>query len=106
MKVTSTELDSKPMLMQVNAAHGSEAAVGVVHGRAELEEFQEPDRPESGKNGKMVIRLAPSEEAAGTGEYVAIITFGLAQVKASQPSGTIVAGTRLVVGEDGRTRAL
>ena len=89
-----------PLLMEVAAAGIGDTAVGVVQGRAEI--MVEPEV----EGATPQERLAPAEGAAKPGDYVTIITNGVAPVKASQLATGIVAGTRLAVEAEGRVRAL
>jgi hypothetical protein len=90
-------VDSVPMLMEVKRATGSDAVVGVVQGRAELVTEEEPRPDEIG------LRLVPREGPADPGRYVTIAYSGLVQVKASGP---VEQGASLVIGTDGRARAM
>ncbi|MCB9152454.1 MAG: hypothetical protein H6649_00160 [Caldilineae bacterium] len=90
-------VDSVPVLMEVTAAAGGSAVVGVVQGWAELVTEDEPRPSEIGK------RLVPREGAAEPGQYVTIAYSGLTQVRATGP---IAQGSKLAVGADGTARAL
>ena len=90
-------VDSVPMLIEVQAATGGAAVVGVLQGWAELITEEEPRPTEIG------LRLVPRKGSADPGQYVTIAYSGLAQVKASGP---IAQGSKLAVGTDGAARAL
>lgn len=90
-------VDSVPMLLEVQAAAGDGAIVGVVTGWAELVSEEAPRPAEIG------LRLVPRPGAAEPGQHVTIAYSGLTQVQASGP---LPAGARLTVDEDGRARAL
>ena len=85
------------MLIEVQAATGGAAVVGVLQGWAELITEEEPRPTEIG------LRLVPRKGSADPGQYVTIAYSGLAQVKASGP---IAQGSKLAVGTDGAARAL
>lgn len=87
-------------LMQVKAAENGETVIGVVQGRAEV------SRGIDSQQGNSQDRLVPRQGEVEPGEYVTIIIYGPAQVKASALSGSISAGTRLTLGEDGGVRTL
>jgi hypothetical protein len=87
-------------LMQVKAAEKGETVIGVVQGRAEVNRETNP------LQGNSQDRLVPGQGAVEPGDYVTIIIYGPAQVKASALSGSISAGTRLTLGDDGGVRTL
>ncbi len=97
--VTRLDLVSDPVVMEVALAAGPGAVIGVVAGRAELSKYEEA--------GKTIQRLVPRAGPAQPGEYVNIITHGLAQVKASAADGPIEEGARLTGSDEpGRVRAV
>jgi len=87
------------VVMDVKAANGADAVVGVVSGWAELVTEEEPRPNEIGQ------RLVPREGAAKPGQYVTVVYSGLAQVKVSAVDGPIVQGSKLVAGVGGTARA-
>jgi hypothetical protein len=87
-------------LMQVKAASRGETVIGVVQGRAEV------SRGTDSQQGNSQDRLVPRQGMVDPGDYVTIIIYGPAQVKASALSGPISAGTRLTLGDDGGVRTL
>jgi hypothetical protein len=87
-------------LMQVKAAEKGETVIGVVQGRAEVKTETNP------QPGKAEDHLVPRQGDVEPGGYVTIIIYGPAQVKASALSGSISAGTRLTLGDDGGVRTL
>ena len=91
----SLELTGVPVLMEVGPASMGESLIGVVAGRAELEN-------EDGEQ----VRLLPREGPAAPGDYVTIIIYGLAQVWASTAETPIMAGERLAVTGEGIARRL
>jgi len=100
--VETTALANAPVLWQVVPAGTAGTVVGVVAGRAEIEETlaREADQGEAGR------RLVPRDGAAGPGEYVTIVISGPMQVRASTLSGRIEPGARVAVAEDGLARSL
>jgi hypothetical protein len=102
--VFQTDLPNAALVMDVELANGPNAVIGVVAGRAELDDRQ-PDKGE--KRGKTILRLVPREGPAGPGEYVSIVIYGLAQVKASAVDSPIQHGTRLTAADQpGYARAV
>jgi len=95
-----SHVDSTPMLLEVAQAEGQGAVVGVVMGRAE-EVTVENLRPE-----EVGRRLVPREGAAQPGDFVTIITYGLAPVRVDSLNNQISVGERLTAGENGRARTL
>ncbi len=87
-------------LMQVKAAEKGETVIGVVQGRADVNSRTDSEQ------GNSEDRLVPRQGTAEPGDYVTIIIYGPAQVKASALSGSISAGTRLTLGDDGGVRTL
>jgi hypothetical protein len=81
--VAHPELGQAPVVVEVSQAAGSDGIIGVVAGRAELDKAS--DEP----------GLVPREGPAQPGDYVNIITGGLAQVKASALTAPIQEGARL-----------
>jgi hypothetical protein len=77
--------------------------VGVVRGRAVLDEAPEGQELRPGETGR---RLVPHDGAAQPGEYLSIVIYGPMQVKVGAAAGPIQPGTRLVVGGSGAARAL
>ena len=99
--VTQTDLQGTPVVMQVDLATGPDAVIGVVAGRAEL------DKHDVGVEGEIIERLVPREGPAQPGEYVNIIIYGLAQVKASATTAPIEPGMRLTADDSpGHARAV
>jgi hypothetical protein len=94
-----SSFDSVPVVMDVKAANGADAVVGVVSGWAELVTEEEPRPNEIGQ------RLVPREGAAKPGQYVTVVYSGLAQVKVSAVDGPIAQGSKLVAGTGGTARA-
>lgn len=93
-------VDNVPVLMEVEAAAGQRAIVGVVQGRAEPVP-QYPPRP--GETGRLLV---PREGTAEPGQYVTVVYSGLAQVRAGAFGGPITQGSKLSVGPGGAARAL
>jgi hypothetical protein len=91
----SEELAGIPVLMEVGPAVPGESVVGVVAGRAELEQAA-GEQP----------RLVPREGPAAPGDYVTIIIYGLARTLASAAETPIAAGERLAVNDSGIARRL
>jgi hypothetical protein len=101
--VTQSDLHGTPVLMEVDLATGRDAVIGVVAGRAELDKHDVGIESEA----KIVERLVPREGPAQPGEYVSIIIYGLAQVKASAGATSIQPGTRLTAADrPGHARAV
>lgn len=100
--IETTALANAPVLWQVVPAGSAGTVVGVVGGRAEIEETlaRGVDQGEVGR------RLVPRDGDAGPGEYVTIVISGPMQVRASTLSGRIEPGARVAVAEDGLARAL
>jgi hypothetical protein len=102
--VTQTDLPNTPMVMDVALADGPDGVIGVVAGRAELNKHH---HDKSGNADETVLRLVPREGPAGPGEYVSIVIYGLAQVKASAVDSPIQHGTRLTAADQpGYARAV
>lgn len=95
-----SRIDAVPVLMEVTQANGQGAVVGVVMGRAEEVTVDAPRPNEVGR------RLIPREGAAKSGDFVTIITHGLAPVRVDTLSMPLAVGQRLTVAENGRARAL
>ena len=96
--VTHTDWPSTPVVVDVELAAGPDAVIGVVVGRAELDE-DEDEKDETG--------LVPREGPAQPGEYLNIIVSGLTQVKASAVAAPIKEGTRLTAADlAGHARAV
>jgi hypothetical protein len=124
--VNPTAMQNAPAVMEVSPATGSDAVIGVVAGWAEVvkeeaEDSAAPERAAAGleaegalrraqdgaREATATLRLVPREGPAPPGEYVNIIVYGLAQVKASALAGTIQPGTRLTAAEmAGHARAV
>ncbi|MCA9918204.1 MAG: hypothetical protein KC445_09640 [Anaerolineales bacterium] len=92
--------DSTPMLMEVMQANGQDVVVGVVMGRAEEVTVENPRPSEQGK------RLIPREGPAQPGEFVTIVTYGLAPVRVGTANTSLTVGQRLTAGGDGMARSL
>jgi hypothetical protein len=101
--IQATTLDDAPALWRVVPAWEGLAAVGVVRGKAELDDAPEGATLREGETGS---RLVPRSGAAQPGEYLTIVIYGPMQVKASVADGAIEPGTRLAVGQAGAVRAL
>jgi hypothetical protein len=96
--ITHTDWPATPLLVDVELAASSDAVIGVVVGRAELDD-DDDEKDELG--------LVPREGPAKPGEYVSIIVSGLAEVKASAVTAPIKEGTRLTAGDRaGHARAV
>ncbi len=65
-------------------AGSSQAAIGVVRGRAELETAKEGESLREGQTGE---RLVPREGAAQPSEYVTIVIHGPMRIKVSAEGG-------------------
>jgi len=90
----------QPMLMEVDQVTQAGApVVGVVYGRGELV-------TNVGTDGKTTTQLVPREGAAKPGDYVHIVIYGPAQVKASALGKTIAVGDKLAVDSSGAARGL
>jgi hypothetical protein len=59
-----------------------------------------------GPDGKTTTQLVPREGAVQVGDYVHIVTYGPAQVKASALGTAIAVGNRLAVDSGGAARGL
>lgn len=92
--------DGVAAFMKVGAAREGDAVVGVVLGRAEEVTQEKVRERETG------LRLVPRAGAAGPGEYVHIVIYGLVQARTSLDSEPIHEGTRLTVDAEGQVRAL
>lgn len=101
--IQATRLDNAPTLWRVVPAREGTAAVGVVRGKAELDQAPAGATLRDGKNGQ---RLVPRAGAAQPGEYLSIVIYGPMQVRAGAQDGPIGPGTRLAVDEAGAARAL
>ena len=101
--IQATALDNAPALWRVVPAGEGSVAVGVVRGKAELDEAPEGASLREGEIGQ---HLVPRFGAAQPGEYLSIVIYGSIQVKASAADGSIQPGTRLAVGGSGTARAL
>ena len=93
-------VDSTPILMEVAQGNGQDAVVGVVMGQAEEITIENPRPNEEG------TRLIPRVGAAKPGEFVTIVTYGLAPVRVDSRSNPIAAGQRLTAGNMGVARPL
>jgi len=90
----------QPMLMEVDQVTQAGApVVGVVYGRGEMV-------TSVGLDGKTATQLVPREGAAQVGDYVHIVIYGPAQVKASALGAAIAVGNRLAVDNVGAARGL
>ena len=90
----------QPMLMEVDQVTQAGApVVGVVYGRGELV-------TNVGTDGKTTTQLVPREGAAKPGDYVHIVIYGPAQVKASALGTAIATGDKLAVDSSGAARGL
>jgi len=74
--------------------------VGVVMGRAEEVTVENPRPDELG------TRLIPREGTAQPGEFVTIVTYGLAPVRLDSLNDQVAVGQRLTAGENGRAGTL
>jgi hypothetical protein len=96
--ITHTDWPGTPVLVDVELAAASDAVIGVVVGRAELDDAGDE---------KDEVGLVPREGPAKPGEYVSIIVSGLAEVKASAVAAPIKEGTRLTAADlAGHARAV
>jgi hypothetical protein len=93
-------IDTDPLLV-VSQAMPGEGYVGVVIGRAELVQ-------DDGSNSEIpaVPRLVLREGEAHLGDYVVVMTHGIARIKASIANGPILAGEKLTLNSNGQARAL
>ncbi len=98
--VFSAGFDNAPLLWEVLPAQASQAAVGVVAGRATPVTAANHLPSENGQ------QLLPGEGAAAPGEYVAIVYSGPAQVRLAPGERTVTAGTRLTAAAAGAVRPL
>ena len=87
----------QPILAVHSAAEG-EAVVGVVQVRGV--------RAESTKDGKTLESVDRAEGDVQPGDYLFLVVYGPAQVKADASAGAIAIGTRLTAGQAGHARAL
>jgi hypothetical protein len=101
--VQAATLDNAPALWRVVPAGEGSAAVGVVRGRAELDEAPAGATLREGESGR---RLVPRDGAAQPGEYLSIVIYGPVQVRVSAADGPVGPGTRLAVGGSGAARVL
>jgi hypothetical protein len=101
--VEATTLDNTPALWRVVPAEEGTAAVGVVRGKAELDEAPEGATLREGETGR---RLVPRSGVAQPGDYLTLVIYGPMQVRVSAADGAIEPGTRLAVGKLGAARAL
>jgi hypothetical protein len=96
--ITHTDWPITPMLVDVELAAGPDAVIGVVSGRAELDDDEEE---------KDEVGLVPREGPAQPGEYLHIIVSGLAEVRASAVAAPIEPGMRLTAADvAGHARAV
>ena len=95
-----SRVDSTPLLLEVAQANGQGAVVGVVMGRAEEVDVENPRPDEMGR------RLIPREGPAQPSEFVTIVTYGLAPVRVGTANTSLTIGQRLTAGEDGRARSM
>ncbi len=96
--ITHTDWPNTPVVVDVELAAGPDAVIGVVVGRAELDNDEEE---------KDEVGLVPREGSAQPGEYVSIIVSGLAEVKASAVAAPIKEGMRLTAADlAGHARAV
>lgn len=108
----ATDLQNAATVMEVERAASSSAVIGVVAGWAEVVKdenlIERPERDEAGAEieaevpaaTETSLRLVPREGPAEPGAYVNIITYGLAQVKASAVTAPIHDGTRLTAADE------
>jgi hypothetical protein len=101
--IQTSTLDDAPALWRVVPAGEGSAAVGVVRGKAELDQAPEGATLREGETGR---RLVPRSGAAQPGEYLSIVIYGPMQVRVSAAAGAVEPGTRLAVGQAGAARAL
>jgi hypothetical protein len=101
--ITYSTLDNAHELWRVAPLEQGGTAIGVVSGRAELDIAAAAETLREGETGE---RLVPREGPAGPGEYLSILIFGPAQVKADPSAGAIQPGMRLATGEGGLVRPL
>ena len=101
--IEGTTLDNTSVLWRVVPAGEGAAAVGVVRGKAELDEAPEGTTLREGETGR---RLVPRSGVAQPGGYVTIVIYGPMQVRVSAADGPIEPGARLAVGKMGAARAL
>lgn len=95
-----SRVDSTPLLLEVARAEGEGAVVGVVMGRAEAVTVEHPRENEIGR------RLIPREGTAEAGDYVTIVTSGLAPVRLDGLSSPLTIGQRLTAAANGAARPL
>jgi hypothetical protein len=101
--IEATTLDNAPALWRVVSAGEGAAAVGVVRGKAELDEAPEGTTLREDETGQ---RLVPRSGVAQPGGYLTIVIYGPMQVRVSAADGAIEPGTRLAVGKMGVARPL
>ncbi len=109
-------LDNAAHLWRVVPAAAGQTAIGVVRGRAELEQtavgaplysaplYSAPLYSAPLREGESGARLIPASGFAAPGDFLSIVIYGPIQVKGSDT--TITPGTRLVVASDGSARPL
>lgn len=92
--------DQAEPLLQVALAGEGQPLAGVVVGWAELvqDQLQDPEIT--------IPILAPREGPAEPGEYVTVLIYGLAQVRADATAGLIQTGNRLSISSSGLARPL
>lgn len=100
--VQASGVDGVPVLMGVVPASAGQSIVGVVDGRAEIRINDEPRPDEIGR------QLIPRDGPAQPGDYVTIITYGLAPVNVgdSLSARSITAGSKLALDAGGSARSL
>jgi hypothetical protein len=93
--MSETAFPAMPVVMEVEPATGGDGVIGVVSGRAEVDEQE----PRQGEDGETVLRLVPREGSAKPGEYLSIVIYGLAEVRATAFTGAIKPGARLTAAD-------
>jgi hypothetical protein len=93
--MSETAFPAMPVVMELEPATGGDGVIGVVAGRAEVDEQERRE----GEDAETVLRLVPREGPAGPGEYLSIVVYGLAQVRASAFAGSIEPGARLTAAD-------
>lgn len=83
------------VMLNVKAAEVGDTAIGVV---SQVGNIAQDDNN--------IPRFVESDRAAAPGSYVTIITYGVAQVKVSPASGSLMAGQRVTLGAHNEVRAL
>jgi hypothetical protein len=93
--MSETAFPAMPVVMEVEPATGGDGVIGVVSGRAEVDQQE----PREGEDGETVLRLVPRDGPAEPGQYLSIVIYGLAEVKASALPGAIEPGARLTAAD-------